>query len=61
MGMPSLPSALPLGMAVMVSRTSFRVRSLTSSPFISVEIRVGVLDQHSSRASAVPGVCAFDA
>ncbi|CAK9198040.1 unnamed protein product [Sphagnum troendelagicum] len=59
-GMPSHPSALPFGIAVMASRISFRVSSLVSSWFVSIETRVGVLAQHSSRASEVPGALASE-
>jgi hypothetical protein len=59
-GMPLHLGALPFGIAAMASRISFRVRSLVSSWFVSVEIRVGVLVQHPSRASDVPGASAFE-
>jgi hypothetical protein len=52
------PGALPFGIAEMASWTSFRVSSLINSMFISFETRVGVLAQHASRASEVPGAFA---
>jgi hypothetical protein len=58
--MPSPLGALPFGIAAMASRISFRVRSLVSSWFVSVEIHVGVLVQHASRASEVPGASASE-
>jgi hypothetical protein len=58
--MPSHPGTLPFGIAEMASRISFKVRSLVNSWFDSIETRVGVLAQHSSRASEVAGTLASE-
>ncbi|CAK9861926.1 unnamed protein product [Sphagnum jensenii] len=58
--MPSHPDALPFGIAAMASWISFKVSSLVSSWFVLFETRVGVLAQHASRASEVPGALTFE-
>jgi hypothetical protein len=57
-GMPSLPGVLPLGMAVMASLISFKVRSFVSSSLAKSETQDEVLSQQSSLASNVPGASA---
>ncbi len=59
-GTPSQPDALSFSIATMASLISFRVSSFVRSLFASLETLVGVLPQHTSRASEVPGALAFD-
>jgi hypothetical protein len=58
--MPSHPGALSFGIAAMASLISFRVSSFVRPSFASLETRVGVLLQHTSRASEVPGALAYE-